>query len=291
MKPMDKAMLWGAWVVIAATVSLSIWKTEQRPLVDPGITRLENDFDRLWSTGPRFPGPGPVPTGRLGFVEPVAVPVPIPMDAGHLRTRLVERPENYPTTEVFILSLPVPGEAKSTLDGTTITWSLTEPKAELKYWMRRKEARPTGYIIKRQAEDGRIEEIDRVGPKATSYVDLTPQPRMTYRYWVVATGSESDLATRPPVLAPVVKGLDASAKTRTPAATRMKLIGGDKANAFLRSEVYSRAEKKWVGRTVMVVPGRKVDGWTLNGLRFDNFTLVADVTDDEGVDRVLTTKD
>ena len=52
------------------------------------------------------------------------------------------------------------------------------------------------------------------------------------------------------------------------------------------------AQKKWMAKTIVVAPGRNIgmSGWILKGLHFDNFTLVADLTDDEGVDRVQTTK-
>jgi hypothetical protein len=142
-------------------------------------------------------------------------------------------------------------------------------------------------------EDGKIAQIGEAGAKALSFTDLTCKPRATYRYWVVAKGMESDLENKPFPKKDVVKGIDTSVQTRTPSDTRAKLVGGDKANAFLRIETYDRALKKWVGKTSMAAPGQKVgsSGWVLKGLRFDNFTLVADVTDDEGVDRVLSTKD
>jgi hypothetical protein len=134
--------------------------------------------------------------------------------------------------------------------------------------------------------------IGRVGPKERSFTDLSTEPRLTYRYWVELTGDESVYDSYPPVAKPATKGLHLSAEARTPAATRVKLVGGDKDNGILKVETYDRAQKKWVGKLVQTAPGRAVgtSGWTLNGLRFDNFTLVADVTDDEGVDRVLNTK-
>jgi hypothetical protein len=74
---------------------------------------------------------------------------------------------------------------------------------------------------------------------------------------------------------------------------RLKLVGGDKTHAVLRAETYDRAQKAWVGKTALTAPGEMVagTGWSLKGLRFDEFTLVADVTDDDGVARVLTTRD
>ncbi|HLY74834.1 MAG TPA: hypothetical protein VKU80_12010, partial [Planctomycetota bacterium] len=68
---------------------------------------------------------------------------------------------------------------------------------------------------------------------------------------------------------------------------------GDKTHAVLRVETYDRGRKGWVARTALNAPGDLIagTGWSLKGLRFEEFTLVADLTDDEGVARVLSTKD
>jgi hypothetical protein len=61
----------------------------------------------------------------------------------------------------------------------------------------------------------------------------------------------------------------------------------------MKVETYDRAKKAWVARApVLTAPGDKVagTGWLLKGLRFDEFTLVADVMDDDGVVQVLTTR-
>ena len=291
----DQLMLWGAAAVMIAVGALSFWKVSQIPAIDPVISALNAEHQKLMTGPARHAGPGSVPAIHLGFVDVVAEPKPVTDFAGHLRTRLVDVPKKLATVPVYILSLPVPKTATSTLDATTITWGLIEPEVELKYWMKRNEIKPTGYLIGRQCEDGKIEDLAEVDGKTFSYVDLTPKARLTYRYWVVAKGMESDLQTDmyPHPKKAVAKGLETSVKTRTPSNTRAKLVGGDKDNAFLRIETYDRTTKKWVaGKTSMAVPGQKVggSGWSLKGLRFDNFTLVADVTDDEGVDRVLTTR-
>jgi hypothetical protein len=61
----------------------------------------------------------------------------------------------------------------------------------------------------------------------------------------------------------------------------------------MKVENYDRATKRWAGKTLLVNPGQSVEGtgWSLKKLRFDDFTLVADLTDDAGVDRVLTTRE
>jgi hypothetical protein len=91
----------------------------------------------------------------------------------------------------------------------------------------------------------------------------------------------------------VTKQSDHVSTARTPSATRLKLVGGDKTHAVLKAETYNKEKKYWMPKTLLVAPGEAVaaTGWTLKGLRFIDFTLVADVTDDDGVARILTTRE
>jgi hypothetical protein len=289
----DKLMLWGAAAVMIAVGALSLWKVSRIPAIDPQIAALKIEHEKLMNGPAHLLRPETVPTVHLGFLDVVAQAKPSTDYAGTIRTMLVGIPVPRPTVPVYILSIPVPKTATSTLDATTITWSLVEPDVKLAYWMKRNEIKPTGFILKRQCEDGSVDQIAEVDGKTFSYTDLTLKPRLTYRYWVVAKGMESDLELEkyPHPKKTVLKGVEESVQTRTPSDTRAKLVGGDK-EAFFRIDTYDRASKKWIGKTAMAAPGQKVagSGWTLKGLRFDNFTLVADVTDDEGVDRVLTTR-
>jgi hypothetical protein len=294
MTRIDKLILWGAFAVMAAVGSLSIWKISQTPKVDPTVVHLEHEFRNIWQGPAVFPGPGPVPSARIAFLDPVIEARSGPDAAGSLRTRGVGAGLPHPIFDVRILPVPVIGTARADLDGAAFSWTVKDPEVALLSWMRRKEASPTGFIIRRQCGNGPVTDLAKVGPKDRSFTDLYTEPLKTYRYWVLVTGPESDLVLDPPVLKPATKGLNASAETLTPSAARVKLVGGDKDNAVLRVETYDRAQKKWIaGKAMMTVPGRGIgaSGWTLKGLRFDNFTLVADVTDDGGVDRVLTTKD
>lgn len=290
----DRLMLWGAAAIMIAVGALAVHRVSNAPSIDPEIARLKVEHEKLMNGPARQPAPGPVPAVHLGFMDVIREPRQANDWGASIATKFVGTGIRRPDLKVYILSLPVPQTATSTLDGTTLTWSLVEPKAELKYYMVRNENKPTGFLIKRQCGDGDVESLAEVGAKALSYVDLTCKPRLTYRYWVVAKGLESDLTADPPPMRSVVKGLVTSAETRTPSDTRAKLIGGgNQGSAFVRIDTYDRASKKWIGKTAAAAPGQKIgaSGWTLNRLRFDNFTLVADVTDDEGVDRVLTTKD
>ena len=291
----DKLMLWGAVAIMVAVGSVSFSRVSQAPAIDPEIASLKQDYEKIWSR-PAAPAPRvQVPNPGCKFGDVIRPPEQAQEWAAFIQTKYVGTGVPRPVVNVYILSLPTPKTAVSTLDAATITWSLIEPKVELRDWMKRNEIKPTGYLIKRQCEDGQIDDLAEVDAKTFSYIDLTLKPRLTYRYWVVAKGMESDLDPQkyPHPKKAVTKGLETSVTTRTPSDTRAKLVGGDKGNAFIRIDTYDRASKKWIGKTTMAAPGQKIgpSGWVLKGLRFDNFTLVADVTDDEGVDRVLTTKD
>jgi hypothetical protein len=290
---MDKLILWGACAVMAVVGSLSLWKISQIPKIDPAIVKLRGEFDRMMK-GPVTNPPPPLPYVHIAFLDPVAEARPAPDAAATLRTRAEGTSVAHPIAQVFILPMPVIGSAKADLDGATITWTLEDPKATLLLWQRWNRAKPAGFIVERQCGDGAKQRIATLGPDAKSFTDLSAEPKRTYRYWVLTSGDETLLSSYPPMRERVSRGLNVSAEATTPSATRVKLVGGDKDNAVLRTENYDRAQKKWVaGKTLLAAPGRGIgaSGWTLKGLRFDNFTLVADVTDDGGVDRVLTTKD
>lgn len=293
MANMDRMMLWGAVAVMAAVGSLSYWKISQTPKIDPQIAALAKDLQAAQDSRiVKNPAPR-VPPIRLPN-ETFKDPAPAAPYAAFLKPVLVEDPRKRTPREYFFLPVPIVGEAKADLNGTTITWSVSPRTVPLMDWMIRKEASPTGFIIQRQCEDGQLEVIARVGPKDRSFTDLSTEPRLTYRYWVVLTGEESEYNKYPPVKAATTKESALSTEARTPTATRVKLVGGgNQGNAILRVETYDRTQKKWVGKLATAAPGKDVgtSGWTLRRLRFDNFTLVADLTDDEGVERVLTTKD
>ena len=290
---MDKLMVWGAWGLMAAVGSLSAWKISQTPKVDPIIATLETDLNRNPHV-PRMAPPPALPAWRNDFTHLIGEPRPMALGcfapAALGEGRVSDPP---PRIDVFVLPFPVVGEAKADLLGTTVTWTLQEaPKEKLATGMTQKVGKPAGFIILRQRGTEKEETLAKVGPEVRSYTDASTQPLATYRYRILVMGEETHRSSYPAIQEPVTKGLPAAAAARTPSNVRLKLIGGDKTVATLRVETYDRTQKKWIAKTVMAAPGRDVgsSGWTLNGLRFDNFTLVADLTDDDGVARVLTTK-
>jgi len=293
----DRLMLWGAAAVMIAVGALSLWKVSLIPAIDPEIAALRAEQQKLIN-GPRhFPAPDPIPAVHLGFLDVIPEPrLPQPQ-ADLFRTQAVGKAMTiiHNPTKVLVLPFAVPTEIKSDLNGVSLPWTLQDaPQEKLADWQSQVKAKPAGFVIERRCGDEPAVVLAKLGPEAGSYTDVSAEPRKTYRYRVSVTGNETIRTSYPAQLEPVTKALAWSAEVRTPSDARVKLVGGDKNNAFLRMETYDRTAKKWVaGKVSMAVPGQKVggSGWTLKGLRFDNFTLVADVTDDEGVDRVLTTKD
>ena len=290
---MDKMMVWGAWVLMAGVGTLSAWNTSQAPKVEPWVARMEAELNPKVAV---MAPPPPVPVWNNPWDKNLLVARPITKggDVPPPDGRELPPPPPPPPTNYFVLPYPTIQPAAADLNGTTITWTLQDaPLEKLPAWKIQKPAKPTGFIIKRQAEGKQEQEIAKVGPEVRSYTDLSAEPRQTYRYRVLVTGEETKRSSYPPEKETVTKGLDKSAEAKAPSNVRVKLVGGDRTNAVVRVGKYDRSQKKWIAdKTVVAAPGRDIakSGWTLKGLRFDNFTLVADVTDDEGVDRVLDTR-
>jgi hypothetical protein len=292
MRQMDKVMVLGAWVMMVGVGTLSAWKVSETPKVQPWVAAMERE---LAPRAPQMPAPPKVPAWRNPFVE--WIPESRPITKGGDAPPIVgtEVPPPPPAvTDLFVPPSPVLGEAKADLNGTTLSWTLlAAPPRKLASHVSQRAGKPAGFVVQRQAKgEVSVETLAELGPEARSYTDLTARPRKTYRYWVQLQGEEITRSSYSESKKKVTLA-SAAAEATSPAATRLKLVGGDKAHAFLKVETYDRTQKKWIEKIVQAAPGRVIgtSGWTLKALRFDNFTLVAELTDDEGVDRALTTKD
>lgn len=284
MTRMDQWILAGAWATMAVVGSLAYYKVSQSPKIEPFVIRPPD--------GPR-PRPPAVPRcNPAAYFGPVAEVRPADPQADRFLTQAVGRPVEHKPTDVYVLPYPVMGASKGDLDGVTLRWTTVDPEVSLKYWMTRRTAKATGFVIHRKKGNDAAEKIADLPPTATTYTDLSVEPRQTYRYWVTITGMESVRALDPPILAPVSHQDETPAKEVLPSGVRVKLVGGDRSSAILKTEFYDRAKKMWIPKTRIVAPGADIPGtgWTLKALRFDDFTLVANLTDDDGVDRVQTTR-
>ncbi len=288
----DRWFLTGAWAAIAAVGALSIYKGARTPELDPGIARLCREVAALEQVSPgRYPAPS-----RLPFVDPVYAPPegrPVPKGGDLFRTVAVGHPVEPPDIGAKVLPFPVLQSIKADLDGIVVQWTTEHPPVTLLRKMTPVPVEPRTVSVFRQHEDETPEKVADLAPKSRSWTDLSAKPGWTYRYWVALTGLETVRSDRSGALVEVTNRSDRSLTATAPWATRVKLIGGDRAHAFMRVETYDRAKKAWVGKApVQTAPGEKVDGtgWQLKGLRFENFTLVADMTDDDGAVQVLSTR-
>jgi hypothetical protein len=288
----DQWLLTGAWAAMAAAGALSIYKGSQTPAIDPGISKLCGELKAL-EHGSACYAPN---NKRLAFLVP-AGPVsdvrPAPAESSLFRTVAVGHPVDPPVINAKVLPFPVMLSVKSDLDGTVLTWTTEEREVELLRKMNRVAAVPSNFSVFRQHGLEDPEKVADLGPKVRSWNDLSAKPGWTYRYWVTLTGIETVRSDRSGASVEITNKTDRSLEATAPAAMRMNLIGGDKTHAFMRIETYDRAKKAWVAKTpVQAVPGEKVagTGWLLKGLRFDGFTLVADVMDDDGAVQVLSTR-
>ena len=293
MKCSDKGLLIGAWAVMAAAGAFSIYKVAQTPNVEPGIARLVQDLEKAQNGGVKNP-PGPLP--KISFdprIDPRAGSFTPTEESTRFHSRFGVSYHPPKDRDIQVLPFPVMESAQATLDGATIAWKTVLKDVEHKPWMHPKEAKPSGFVVIRESELGQPEKIAELGPAARSYADLSTKPRQAYIYWVELKGLETDRSNNDGNLMPVTNKPDRPLSAKSPADTRLKLVGGDKTHAVLRAEMYDRSKKAWVPKTVLAAPGEMVagTGWSLKKLRFDDFTLVADVTDDDGVARVLSTRD
>lgn len=284
----DQWLLTGAWAAMAAVGSFSIYRQSQAPQVDPSIAKLCTDLDKAKDGGSEGH------LGQLAYVNPwgpVTEVRPAPEGANRVPTRAVGLPTSPKPVTVQVLPFPVMKGVQSDLNGVVVTWSTEERSVDLLQLMSRTPAKAFRFAVLRQLGDAAPEKIAELGPEARSYTDLSADPRKTYFYRVTLTGAETVRFDRSGSMVNVTNAAESALKATTPANTRLKLIGGDRSHAFVTVETYDRATKKWVGRApVLVKPGEKVAGWSLKSLRFDDFTLVADMTGDDGVALVLTTR-
>jgi hypothetical protein len=275
----ERGILWGAWLLIAGTVAVGTWTISRRPEApQPRAGRRapeappRDDSSRALELLRREPPRAIEGNPWTCFLTPV----------------LVERPCDPRIREVLILP-EAHYSGTGNLDGVTLAWTLRERTVPLQPWERAKRSPPAGFAVERDGV-----RVAVLGPKVVAYVDTLAEPGRTYRYAVVVLGRETlrDQEHYPEVEVEIDR--EEPLEVAVPANFRVRLVGGvDAKIAFLRIETYNRERKRWVSSDHRVRPGEGVPGtdWTLEALRFDGFTLAADVTDGNGVPRTLSTKE
>ncbi|HLF95363.1 MAG TPA: hypothetical protein VJB14_17985 [Planctomycetota bacterium] len=218
-------------------------------------------------------------------VAPVRVPVTPYVGCIIPSIILVEKPDPPPVE--FVLPTPV-YSGKVELDRTLLTWSLREPKEE----SRLKRAVPRAIVIHRTCDSGEVERIAVLSPKATSFEDREVRPNRSYRYWVLVRGEEGTKEHRIDHVRLVDREGEGAVEGAVPSWHKVRLIGGDKEHAILGVDSYNPGKGRWESRIVRASPGWAIGetGWTLGRIRFEKFTLHADVTDDLRETRELSTR-
>jgi hypothetical protein len=294
MKCDDQWLLTGAWVTMAAAGAFSIYMVHTTSHLDPTIERRATDLNEAQNRQGPKPLPGPIPRSslpsrtdlRAGYFTPTE-------ESTRFHPKFVGEGRPPRDRDILVLPFPVMEAAQADLDGVKVTWRTEQREVEHQPWMIPKATAPSGFMVMRESRLGEPEKIAELGPAARSFADLFIVPRQTYTYWVLVKGLETDRSNNDGNLVSVTNPTDRPVSANTPVATRLKLVGGDKTHAVLQVETYDRTKKAWVAKTALAAPGELVDGtgWSLKGLRFEKFTLVADLTDDDGVARVLSTRD
>jgi hypothetical protein len=288
----DQWFLTAAWAAMAATGAFSLYKGSESPKVDPTIAGLCRELTTL-QQGPPTHGPDDRVLPFLDPFGPVTEVRPAPDGSTLFATQAHGKGVEPTDVRVKVLTFPVMRPARADLDGTQITWELEDRSVVLLWHMIRVAAKPAKLIVFRQKGEEAPEAVAELKPDVRTWTDLSAEPRQAYRYWVTVTGLETVRTDRSGALVDVTHKPDQPVSATAPSATRVKLVGGAETHAFLQVEKYDRAKKAWVaGSPVLTTPGSKVvgTGWSLRGLRFEKFTLVADMTDDDGAARVLSTR-
>lgn len=288
----DQWVLTGAWMAMAATGAFSLYKGSESPKVDPAIAGLCKEVTAL-QDGASKHGPNDRVLPFIDPFGPVTEVHPAPDGSSSFSTRAEGHSVDPKSVQVKVLPFPAMQAARADLDGTVVTWVLEDRAVELLRNMTRVPAKPAKLSVFRQKGEEAPEAVAELKPEARTWTDLSAEPRQTYRYWVTVTGLETVRSDRSGSLVEVTNKPDRPVSASSPSATRVKLVGGDATHALLQVEKYDRAKKAWVaGSPFLAAPGEKVagTGWSIRGVRFEKFTLVADATDDDGVARVLTTR-
>lgn len=282
----DRWLILGAWALLAASTVAGFCLINARVPATPEPTPAVP------------PPPPPEPTGnramdRFWKCQEVLTSVHRPQTpyVGCMVPTIIEvvKPKPPPgPTRVLPVALY---SGKFEMDRANLSWNLRNPvidPKDKKFVL----SAPQAFLIHRQCDGGEIERIAILDAKATSFEDRDVQPNHSYRYWVLVRGEEGAIvypATRAPV---VDREGEGSVEGTVPAWHKVKLLGGGRDHAILSVESYNPKTGQWETKRVLASPGQAIgaSGWTLERMRFDKSTLVAEVKDDLRDAREISTK-
>jgi hypothetical protein len=278
----DRWILTVAWALIATAGAAGLHKISRIPAMDAGIAARCEGLRRAMDHGPAEPAPLDDSLLRVmrqwSFNAEGKQPHPL---ATWFAPRILERVVEHPPKTVPVQPWFATPEAKASIDGTALTWTLARKPVPLSKYEAAKDVAPTGLRIERN-QGGGWKEVAKLDAKATSWKDVETSARTTYSYRVKLVAPEG-----------ARKALDGpEVEARTPSDRRARLLGGDAKVAILKLETYDRKSGTWVGRDATVRPGGELwaGGWKLTGLRFKGFLLVAEAVDEDGRAVELTTR-
>lgn len=289
----ERAILAAAWLLIGTAAVAGPWSVSKRPKVHSAIAAAEKAI--LKGRGSIVCG-APTPVWfHPPKVDPKAGTAPAHDWAPFLLPRWVGRSKATvgPRRTVEALPLPVIYSEKADLKGVTIAWGRVCRRVVVTAEEVHKEGEVKGLVIERAGPDGEFRPIAPLGPDVEAYFDATAEHRTAYRYRVRVDGYETRIRGENYVRERVLTEGAVTGVIRTPSPYRVKLVGGDAKLGLLRVETYQRDKDAWTAKDHPVRPGGAIGptGWTLEALRFDRSTLTAEVKDDLGQGKRITTKD
>ena len=177
------------------------------------------------------------------------------------------------------------------MDRATVTWKLLPPDLKPVEGMKRERSAVAAIVVHRRCDEGEVEVII-LEPKATSFTDRGVLPGRSYRYSVFVRGDEGIKRAINPTLRTIDKDGEGMAEGRVPEWHRITLLGGDREHAIFEVESYNPMKSKWESKVLQGSPGKGIGatGWTLEGMRFDKFTLQAVLVDERLERREISTK-
>ena len=288
----DRLVLWSCGLAIAASVAIGAVLVARRPGAEPRMAEVR---DRIGSGRQTAGSP---PSRKLAaldcWADILAGTAGRDSTAMYLLPRLVPVDAPPPRkVELAIDPVAVPGGATGGLNGATIAWTLEDPEVALEPHEKRRRAPVEGFAVERSQAGKPAVKVAELGPEARAYTDRTAEPLAAYRYRVIVAGGRAELTCPSCGRKIGIPHEDGGIEVRIPSAHRVKLVGGDGKVGIFRVDAFDRRAGAWKGGDRVARPGEAIgtSGWRLEALRFERSALRAEVVDDEGVVRTLSTGD
>jgi hypothetical protein len=283
----ERWILTGVWAIIAGSGVLGFLWTRS-PAESP---KAELPLHVAVPT-PRPPRENPVEVELAKWTKaPAPVRTPVSPFVAGLMPEIKWIEKDPPTPKEFLLPKPI-YSGRVELDRVTLEWSLRNPTLKNTPDLVQVRSAPEEILIRRRCENGELEQVAVLDAKATVYVDRDVRPNHFYEYWILVRGKEGIERYNNTTVRTVESEGSGRLEARVPAWHKVKLVGGDSSRAILSIDAYNPEKGRWDSSILRVTPGSPIGttGWTLDRMRFDKSTLVAEVRDDRLERRELSTR-